>query len=153
MAEFRVCAAASTCACVSAARQRTCVIQAQLIPPLCDASSRTLLLPVQANMTRMGRHVLPASEKALFVLNWLARRVRPDLKPYIPDFRRAFDHFCLHAGGHASDAVPSVAVLSVICTASAVSSACKVWQSQAEFGGEKRFALLGNLAVVKCVES
>lgn len=49
-------------------------------------------------MTRMGRHVLPASEKALFVLNWLARRVRPGLKPYIPDFRRAFHHFCLHAG-------------------------------------------------------
>jgi 3-ketoacyl-CoA synthase len=54
---------------------------------------------LQANMTRMGRHVLPAGEKALFVLNWLARRVRPGLKPYIPDFRRAFDHFCLHAGG------------------------------------------------------
>ncbi len=49
-------------------------------------------------MTRMGRHVLPAGEKALFLLNWLARRVRPGLKPYTPDFRRAFDHFCLHAG-------------------------------------------------------
>ena len=49
-------------------------------------------------MTRMGRHVLPASEQALYVLNWLARRVRPGFKPYIPDFRRAFHHFCLHAG-------------------------------------------------------
>jgi hypothetical protein len=49
-------------------------------------------------MTRMGRHVLPASEQALYVLNWLARRMRPGLKPYIPDFRRAFHHFCLHAG-------------------------------------------------------
>ena len=49
----------------------------------------------------MGRHVLPAGEKALFVLNWLARRVSPNLKPYVPDFRRAFDHFCLHAGAPA----------------------------------------------------
>jgi 3-ketoacyl-CoA synthase len=51
-------------------------------------------------MTRMGRHVLPASEKALYVLNWLARRMRPGLKSYIPDFRRAFHHFCLHAGAY-----------------------------------------------------
>jgi hypothetical protein len=32
------------------------------------------------------------------VLNWLVRRMRPGLKPYIPDYRRAFHHFCLHAG-------------------------------------------------------
>ena len=24
-----------------------------------------------------------------------------DLKPYIPQFRRVFDHFCLHTGGRA----------------------------------------------------
>ena len=51
-------------------------------------------------MTRMGPSVLPLSEKLLFVLNWLARRLPGGggVKPYIPDFRRAFDHFCLHAG-------------------------------------------------------
>jgi hypothetical protein len=28
--------------------------------------------------------------------------MRPGLKPYIPDFRRAFHHFCLHAGARAA---------------------------------------------------
>ena len=56
---------------------------------------------IQANVTKMGPAVLPLSEKLLFALNWMARRLPGGrgIKPYIPDFRRAFDHFCLHAGG------------------------------------------------------
>ena len=50
-------------------------------------------------MTRMGRSVLPVSEQILFALNWLWRHcVNRAVKPYVPDFRQAFDHFCLHAG-------------------------------------------------------
>ncbi len=50
-------------------------------------------------MTRMGRAVLPVSEQNLFALNWLWRHcVNRAVKPYVPDFRQAFDHFCLHAG-------------------------------------------------------
>lgn len=51
-------------------------------------------------MTKMGPAVLPLSEKLLFALNWMVRRLPGGhgIKPYIPDFRRAFDHFCLHAG-------------------------------------------------------
>ncbi len=60
-------------------------------------------------MTKMGPAVLPLSEKLLFALNWMVRRLPGGrgIKPYIPDFRRAFDHFCLHAGGH----LPSIALL------------------------------------------
>ena len=50
-------------------------------------------------MTRMGRAVLPVSEQILFALNWLWRHcINRAVKPYVPDFRQAFDHFCLHAG-------------------------------------------------------
>lgn len=44
--------------------------------------------------------MLPWSEKLMFALNWLARQFcQPGtVAPYIPDFTRAFDHFCLHAG-------------------------------------------------------
>ena len=54
-------------------------------------------------MTRMGRSVLPVSEQILFALNWLWRHcVNRAVKPYVPDFRQAFDHFCLHAGAQAA---------------------------------------------------
>lgn len=53
-----------------------------------------------ANMTRLGPKVLPWSEKLTFALNWVARvALRARIAPYVPDFRQAFDHFCLHAGG------------------------------------------------------
>lgn len=50
-------------------------------------------------MTRMGRAVLPVSEQILFALNWLWRHcISRKVAPYVPDFKQAFDHFCLHAG-------------------------------------------------------
>ncbi|KAL6769302.1 hypothetical protein ACKKBG_A30480 [Auxenochlorella protothecoides x Auxenochlorella symbiontica] len=54
-----------------------------------------------ANLTRLGPLVLPWSEKLMFAFNWVARQVcQPGtVAPYVPDFTRAFDHFCLHAGG------------------------------------------------------
>ncbi len=56
-------------------------------------------------MTRMGRSVLPVSEQILFALNWLWRHcVNRAVKPYVPDFRQAFDHFCLHAGAQSCSA-------------------------------------------------
>jgi 3-ketoacyl-CoA synthase len=34
-------------------------------------------------------------------LHWRVAQVlgNRSLKPYVPDFTKAFDHFCLHAGG------------------------------------------------------
>ncbi|WVZ81674.1 hypothetical protein U9M48_029027 [Paspalum notatum var. saurae] len=58
---------------------------------------------LKANITAMGPLVLPASEQLLFALSFIARKVfgGGKFRPYIPDFRTAFDHFCIHAGGRA----------------------------------------------------
>ncbi|KAL6779764.1 PKS3 [Auxenochlorella protothecoides x Auxenochlorella symbiontica] len=56
---------------------------------------------LKANITTLGPLVLPVSEQLLFFLNLVARKVlkRKGLKPYIPDFKLAFQHFCIHTGG------------------------------------------------------
>ncbi|KAL4452786.1 hypothetical protein ABPG75_008448 [Micractinium tetrahymenae] len=55
---------------------------------------------LETNMTRLGPLVLPWSEKLMFAANWVARKVfRLRVPRYIPDFKEAFDHFCLHVGG------------------------------------------------------
>ncbi|BAS97122.1 Os06g0260500, partial [Oryza sativa Japonica Group] len=57
---------------------------------------------LKANITAIGPLVLPASEQLLFALSFIARRVlNRRVKPYLPDFRMAFEHFCIHAGGRA----------------------------------------------------
>jgi len=57
---------------------------------------------LRANITAMGPLVLPASEQLLFALSFMARKVlNKRIRPYIPDFRTAFEHFCIHAGGRA----------------------------------------------------
>ena len=38
----------------------------------------------------------------MFIINLILRKVfKRDLKPYIPNFRKAFDHICIHTGGRA----------------------------------------------------
>jgi 3-ketoacyl-CoA synthase len=55
-----------------------------------------------ANITAIAPLVLPLSEQLLFALSFIAGKVSSGrVKPYRPDFRRAFDHFCIHAGGRA----------------------------------------------------
>ncbi|CAO2823966.1 unnamed protein product [Amaranthus hypochondriacus] len=58
---------------------------------------------LKANITTLGPLVLPMSEQLLFFLTLVARKVLKikHIKPYIPDFKLAFDHFCIHAGGRA----------------------------------------------------
>ncbi|TKW20854.1 hypothetical protein SEVIR_4G117200v4 [Setaria viridis] len=57
---------------------------------------------LQANITAIGSFVLPFSEQLLFVLSLIARKLlNRKTKPYVPDFRMAFEHFCIHAGGRA----------------------------------------------------
>lgn len=57
---------------------------------------------MEANLTRMGPLVLPWGEKLAFAMNWIARKLfMMKVQSYIPSFRKAFDHFCLHAGGRA----------------------------------------------------
>lgn len=70
---------------------------------------------LRAHMTTLGPLVLPASELLAYVLSLARRRLLllifagqlKDRKPAppgrvdVPDFRRAFEHFCIHAGGRA----------------------------------------------------
>jgi 3-ketoacyl-CoA synthase len=57
---------------------------------------------LQANITALGSLVLPFSEQLLFVVPIIARKLlKRKMKPYVPDFRMAFEHFCIHAGGRA----------------------------------------------------
>ncbi|KAG6493867.1 3-ketoacyl-CoA synthase 6-like [Zingiber officinale] len=60
---------------------------------------------LRTNITTVGPLVLPVTEQLRFLASLVARRLmgaaRPGWKPYIPDFKRAFEHFCIHAGGRA----------------------------------------------------
>ncbi|GFP86063.1 3-ketoacyl-coa synthase 17 [Phtheirospermum japonicum] len=57
---------------------------------------------LKTNITTLGPLVLPMSEQLLFFITLVARKVfKMKIKPYIPDFKLAFEHFCIHAGGRA----------------------------------------------------
>ncbi|XP_057771433.1 3-ketoacyl-CoA synthase 20-like [Salvia miltiorrhiza] len=57
---------------------------------------------LKTNITTLGPLVLPMSEQLLFLVTLVARKVfKMQIKPYIPDFKLAFEHFCIHAGGRA----------------------------------------------------
>lgn len=58
---------------------------------------------LKTNITTLGPLVLPMSEQLLFFGTLVARKVfkMGKIKPYIPDFKLAFEHFCIHAGGRA----------------------------------------------------
>uniref|UniRef100_A0A0C9QN79 3-ketoacyl-CoA synthase n=1 Tax=Wollemia nobilis TaxID=56998 RepID=A0A0C9QN79_9CONI len=57
---------------------------------------------LKTNITTLGPLVLPISEQLLFFATLVARKLfNIKIKPYIPDFKLAFEHFCIHAGGRA----------------------------------------------------
>lgn len=57
---------------------------------------------LKSNITTIGPLVLPASEQLLFAFSLIGRKIfNSKWKPYIPDFKQAFEHFCIHAGGRA----------------------------------------------------
>ncbi|KAI3467096.1 hypothetical protein Pfo_023759 [Paulownia fortunei] len=57
---------------------------------------------LKSNITTIGPLVLPASEQLLFAFSLIGRKIfNSKWKPYIPDFKLAFEHFCIHAGGRA----------------------------------------------------
>ncbi|CAA7043501.1 unnamed protein product [Microthlaspi erraticum] len=54
------------------------------------------------NFTTLGPLVLPVSEQILYFTTLLAKKLfNGKVKPYIPDSKLAFEHFCIHAGGRA----------------------------------------------------
>ncbi|RZS21969.1 hypothetical protein BHM03_00054694 [Ensete ventricosum] len=57
---------------------------------------------LKTNITTLGPLVLPMSEQFLFLATLVAKKVfKMKIRPYIPDFKLAFEHFCIHAGGRA----------------------------------------------------
>lgn len=57
---------------------------------------------LKTNITILGPLVLPLSEQLLFFAVLVGRKVfNMKIKPYIPDYKLAFEHFCIHAGGRA----------------------------------------------------
>ncbi|KAE8672848.1 3-ketoacyl-CoA synthase 9 [Hibiscus syriacus] len=57
---------------------------------------------LKTNITTLGPLVLPISEQILFFVTLVSKKLfNAKIKPYIPDFKLAFDHFCIHAGGRA----------------------------------------------------
>lgn len=58
---------------------------------------------LKTNITTLGPLVLPLREQFKFLVTLVKRKfvTRSKVKPYIPDFKRAFEHFCIHAGGRA----------------------------------------------------
>lgn len=57
---------------------------------------------LKTNITTLGPLVLPLSEQLMFFLTLVRRKIlKARVKPYIPDFKLAFEHFCIHAGGRA----------------------------------------------------
>nr|XP_025642509.2 3-ketoacyl-CoA synthase 4 isoform X10 [Arachis hypogaea] len=57
---------------------------------------------LKTNITTLGPLVLPIIEQLLFFATLVVKKLlNAKVKPYIPDFKLAFDHFCIHAGGRA----------------------------------------------------
>ncbi|XP_008792115.1 3-ketoacyl-CoA synthase 11-like [Phoenix dactylifera] len=57
---------------------------------------------LKTNITTLGPLVLPMSEQLLFFATLVGRKIlKMKIRPYIPDFKLAFEHFCIHAGGRA----------------------------------------------------
>ncbi|KAG0492739.1 hypothetical protein HPP92_005878 [Vanilla planifolia] len=60
---------------------------------------------LELHFNRLGPLVLPWLEKLRYIAYIATKKLGSKGKapppPFVPDFRRAFDHFCLHAGGKA----------------------------------------------------
>ncbi|CAK8569635.1 unnamed protein product [Lathyrus sativus] len=57
-------------------------------------------LTLKTNIITLGPLVLPVTQQLRFFANLVLRKFsNSDVKPYIPNFKLAFDHFCIHAGG------------------------------------------------------
>ncbi|KAF3787435.1 3-ketoacyl-CoA synthase 6 [Nymphaea thermarum] len=57
---------------------------------------------LKSNISRVGPLVLPFSEQFHYGLSMIRQKLVKSPNPlYVPDFKKAFEHFCIHAGGRA----------------------------------------------------
>ncbi|KAI3793602.1 hypothetical protein L1987_36222 [Smallanthus sonchifolius] len=56
---------------------------------------------IESNLTTVGYLILPIKEKLLYMINYIARKLIPasSIQPYIPNYRKAVEHFIPHVGG------------------------------------------------------
>ncbi|VAI52121.1 unnamed protein product [Triticum turgidum subsp. durum] len=55
---------------------------------------------LKTNITTLGPLILPMSEQLRFLATVVLKKVfRAQVKAYLPDFKLALEHFCIHAGG------------------------------------------------------
>uniref|UniRef100_A0A8R7V2X6 3-ketoacyl-CoA synthase n=2 Tax=Triticum urartu TaxID=4572 RepID=A0A8R7V2X6_TRIUA len=84
--------------CVSYEEDDEGILGLNLSKDLVDVAGKAL----GANITTVGPLILPLSVKIAFLLSFISRKVLSGtMKPYVPDFRKAFEHMCVHAGGRA----------------------------------------------------
>ncbi|XP_057833905.2 3-ketoacyl-CoA synthase 8-like [Cryptomeria japonica] len=68
----------------------------RLCPSLCTVAANA----VANNLARLGSSVLPLREKLYYAYNWLSiKTFKMKVEPYVPNFKLAFHHFCIHPGG------------------------------------------------------
>lgn len=60
-------------------------------------------IALNKNITTLAPLVFPLTEHIKFGFHLFQKKVLKlsDLPPYVPDFHRAFEHFCIHTGGRA----------------------------------------------------
>ncbi|KAG2705305.1 hypothetical protein I3760_05G045800 [Carya illinoinensis] len=59
---------------------------------------------LRTNISELGPRVLPFSEQLLYGWSVIRQKIWPSAGRkgvYVPNFKRAFEHFCIHAGGKA----------------------------------------------------
>ncbi|CAM0913952.1 unnamed protein product, partial [Alopecurus aequalis] len=57
---------------------------------------------LRANVATIGPLMLPTSIQISFLMSLISRKIlKGTTKLYVPDFRTAFEHLCIHAGGRA----------------------------------------------------
>ncbi|GLJ43738.1 hypothetical protein SUGI_0910700 [Cryptomeria japonica] len=57
---------------------------------------------VANNLATLGLKVLPLSEQLYYAYNWLCIKFfKMKVEAYVPNFKLAFQHFCVHPGGRA----------------------------------------------------
>lgn len=90
---------ASSYSCVTQAEDSEGKVGVALSKDLMSVAGAAL----KTNISTLGPLVLPMSEQLLFLAATLLKRVLKlkNVKAYVPDFKLAFEHFCIHAGGRA----------------------------------------------------